>query len=106
MSDCLFCKIAHGEISSEFIYEDDDVVVFRDIHPKAKTHLLVVPKKHSETVMSLQPEDETLMGKLIFVAKEVAATLGLPGYRLQINVGKDGGQEIFHIHMHLLSNFG
>ncbi len=105
MNDCIFCKIASGEISCEFLYEDDKCVVFRDIHPKAKTHLLFVPKKHIHSIAEMNEGDEKIVGHLMRCAKYVGKKLGLTGYNLQINVGKDGGQEIFHLHVHLMSNF-
>lgn len=106
MSDCIFCKISKGQFGTEFLYQDEEIVVFRDINPKAKTHLLVVPKRHIDSVMALDVSDELLMGKLIMAGKKVAEDLKLDGYKLQIHVGESGGQEIFHIHVHLLSNQG
>lgn len=106
MSDCIFCKIIKKEIPSEFIYEDDFCVVFKDIHPKAKTHLLVVTKKHIHSIAEMEEGDEKIVGHLMRAAKNIGSKLGLPGYKLGINVGKEGGQEIFHLHVHLLSNAG
>ena len=106
MDDCIFCKITSGQITANFLYEDDLCVVFKDIHPKAKTHLLVVPKKHVHSIMEMEEGDEKIAGHLMLAAKNIAKELALPGYKLNINVGKDGGQEIFHLHVHLLSNFG
>ena len=91
-------------MGAEFLYEDEKVVVFKDIAPKMKTHLLVVPKKHVPTIAEMEEGDEKLVGHMIKVAKEVAAERELPGYKLQFNVGKAGGQEVFHIHLHLMSN--
>lgn len=106
MRDCIFCKIVSGEIKSEFIYEDDKSVVIRDVNPRANTHLLILPKVHIDSIQSLETEkEECLMGYLITVGKKVAEDLKLKGYQLQINVGKEGGQEIFHIHIHLKSKF-
>ena len=102
MSDCIFCKIAAKEIPSEFLYEDDNCVVFRDIHPKAKTHLLIVSKKHIHSIAEMESGDEVIVGHLFNVAKKIAADLGLSGYNLQINVGKEGGQEVFHLHVHVI----
>lgn len=104
MNDCLFCKIVNGEIPSEFIFENDDCVAFKDIHPKASTHILIVPKKHISSIADVSYEDAPLLGKLLNYAREIAEKLSLSGYRLSINVGKDGGQEIFHLHIHLMSN--
>jgi len=105
MSDCVFCKIAEKEIPSEFLYEDEFCIVFRDINPKADTHLLIVPKKHIPTIMDMEDGDEKIIGHLIACAKKMGTKLNLPGYHLQINVGKDGGQEVFHVHVHMMSNF-
>lgn len=88
------------------MHEDEDLVVFRDINPKAKTHLLIVPKRHIDSLFTLEEGDELLIGKLIFAAKKTAEKLKLDGYKLQIHVGEAGGQEVFHIHVHLLSNQG
>ena len=103
MTDCLFCKIANGQIASERVYEDDDVFVIRDIAPKADTHLLVIPHKHIASLNDLLPEDAELMGKIMLLLPKFAAKEGLhQGYRTIINTGKGGGQEIFHLHVHLL----
>ena len=106
MENCIFCKIARKSIPSEIIFEDDAVIIFKDIYPKADVHLLIVPKKHIESVNHLTDEDDKVVTKLIFTAKEIAKKLGVEksGYRLQINVGRGGGQEINHLHLHLLAN--
>lgn len=101
MSDCLFCKIVAGEIPSDKVYEDDDFVAFRDIHPKAPTHVLVVPKEHHATFDDV--DDPFLYGMLMECVRRVAGELGLDaGYRIVINVGEGGGQEIYHLHVHIL----
>jgi len=105
MSDCVFCKILSKDIPAEFIYEDDTCVAFKDINPKAETHVLVVPKDHIDSITEMSDKDEPLIGHLVFAAKKIAEKLNLSGYNLQFNVGKDGGQEIFHIHLHLMSKF-
>lgn len=105
MSDSVFSKIISGEIPTDFVYEDDQVVVFKDINPKAATHLLIVPRKPIATVIDLEDEDQELMGHIFLVARDVAKKMGLEGYKLQINVGEHGGQEVFHLHVHLLSKF-
>lgn len=105
MAECIFCKIVSKEIPSSFVYEDNDCVVFKDIHPKSKTHLLVVPRMHIDSIAHLAETDADLVGKLFLVCKKVADKLNLPGYNLQVNVGKEGGQEIFHLHIHLMSRF-
>jgi len=102
MSDCLFCKIAAGEIPSGKVYEDDDVYAFSDIHPKAPTHVLVIPKTHVATLSEC--EDPVLLGTLMNRVRTIAdEVLNLaPGYRLVINVREGGGQEVFHLHVHIL----
>ncbi len=102
--DCLFCKIINKEIPSDIVFENENVVVFRDIKPKAPIHLLIVPKKHIPTANDLKASDNNLLGELFTTAKEVAKIEGVKdsGYRLSINVGEGGGQEIFHLHIHLL----
>lgn len=86
------------------MFEDDVCVVFRDINPKASTHLLIVPRKHIPTIADMKESDEKIIGHLITCAKNIAANMNLSGYKLQFNVGKDGGQEVFHVHLHLMSN--
>ena len=103
MKNCLFCKIINKEVPSEIIYEDEKVIAFKDIHPKAPIHLLIVPKKHIPSVNHLEIEDKTLMGELILVAQKIAREKNLKGYRLQINVGRPAGQIIDHLHLHLLA---
>lgn len=105
MSDCVFCKIIEGSIPCSPVYSDERCLVFKDIHPKAPTHLLLVPKAHIESVAALKDEDAELVGHIFKVARDVAKDLGLSGYKLNINVGEHGGQEVFHLHVHLLSNF-
>lgn len=102
MSDCLFCKIATGAIPSDKVYEDDDVFAFRDIHPKAPTHVLVIPKIHVATLADC--DDPALIGTVMSRVKTIADDLlGLAaGYRVVINVREGGGQEIFHLHIHIL----
>lgn len=104
--DCLFCKIIAKELPSEMVFENDEIVTFKDIHPKARTHLLIVPKKHIPTINDLNEteQDELLVGKMMLVARDLAKELNLSGYNLQFNVGKSAGQEVFHIHLHLMSN--
>ena len=103
MNDCLFCKIVAGEIPSETVYEDEQVVVFRDINPKAEIHLLVIPRQHIASLDDLTPEQDALMAHMLRVLPQLAKAQGLDdGFRTVINTGKDGGQIIFHLHMHLL----
>ena len=102
MSDCLFCKMASGEIKPDVVYEDETVLAFRDINPQAPVHILIIPKAHIETLNTL--DDLPLAGKLLQTATELAKQEGLAenGYRTVINCNKDGGQEVFHLHVHLL----
>ena len=102
--DCLFCKIANHEIPSKIIYEDSDVIAFNDINPRAPTHILIVPKKHLESIATLRGEDAVLVGKLITIASKLAKSKGIfqKGFRLIFNTGKHSGQEIDHVHLHLL----
>lgn len=104
--DCIFCKIIQKDLPSDMIFESDEIVTFKDIHPKARTHLLIVPKKHIPTINDLNEteQDELLVGKMMLVARDLAKELNLSGYNLQFNVGKSAGQEVFHIHLHLISN--
>ncbi len=103
MSDCLFCKIVAGEIPSEKLYEDDDVMAFWDISPQAPKHFLVIPKKHLIDSPDVKEEDEKLIGKMVRVGAQLAAENGISnGYRAVINNGADAGQLVFHIHMHIL----
>jgi histidine triad (HIT) family protein len=102
---CLFCQIIKKEISSEIVYENEEVFAFKDIKPKAPFHFLILPKKHIASVNDLKEEDKDLMGKLILVAKRLAKQQGLleKGYKLVFNVGRGGGQFIDHIHLHFLA---
>lgn len=101
--ECLFCKIINKETPSDIIYEDDNFVAFKDINPKAPFHLLVVPKKHISSLNKIKEEDKELMAELIFVVQKIAKEKELKGYKLIINVGREGGQIIDHLHLHLLS---
>ncbi len=103
MSDCLFCKIIAGEIPSSKIYEDERIFVFRDISPKAKEHVLVVPKKHIDSLNEATEDDAELLGYINIKIPMIAKQLGLDaGFRTILNTGKGGGQEVFHIHYHVL----
>lgn len=105
MSDCLFCKIAGGEIPSTVVYEDDRVMAFRDINPKAPTHILIIPRKHVSTLNDVTADDDGLVGELVRRAAEIAAELGHAeaGYRTVFNCNEMAGQTVFHIHLHLLA---
>ena len=98
--DCIFCKIINGDFNTEFLYENDKLVVFKDINPKAPVHLLVVPKLHVPSLNEL--DDKELLGDLLMGVKEVTKKIGLKSYRTQINTGKEAGQEVFHLHIHIL----
>lgn len=101
---CIFCKIVSNEAKATIVYRDEQVTAFRDIHPVAPTHILIVPNKHIESVSRLSPEDEPLMGHLVRVAGMLAREEGIDksGYRLITNTGVDGGQTVFHLHLHLI----
>ncbi len=103
--DCLFCKIINGDIPAEIIYQDDDVLGFKDVNPQAPTHILFVPKTHIATVNDLATKDAELIGKLFLAAKKVAADTGFAdeGYRLVMNCNAGAGQTVFHIHLHMLA---
>ncbi len=103
MSDCLFCKITAGEIPSEKLYEDDDILAFKDIAPQAPVHFLVIPKKHIVDPSSVTAEDEQLMGKIMRAGARIAEEQGIgDGFRVVFNNGAKAGQTVFHIHMHIL----
>jgi histidine triad (HIT) family protein len=104
MADCLFCKIVRREIPATLVYEDERVVAFNDINPQAPTHVLVVPKRHIETLNELGTEDDRLVGELVRRAAAIAGERGLSpgGYRTVFNTNRDAGQTVFHIHLHLL----
>ncbi|HCK65493.1 MAG TPA: hypothetical protein DHW49_04450 [Anaerolineae bacterium] len=104
MTDCIFCKIIAGEIPSTNVYKDEHTTAFRDINPAAPTHILIVPNKHIDSANFMIADDEQLIGHLVLVAKELAAKEGIAesGYRLMMNTNQEGGQTVFHIHLHLL----
>ena len=105
MSDCLFCKIISGEIPGHLVYEDKDVVAFKDIDPKAPLHLLIVPRQHIETLNDLSPTDDSVVGALVRRAAALAKQHGYSsrGYRTLLNCNRDAGQSVFHVHLHLLA---
>jgi histidine triad (HIT) family protein len=102
MSKCLFCKIIAGELPATMVYRGSDIVAFRDSHPQAPTHILVVPIKHVESVAAMQPGDIDLVGRLVATARDIAHHEGLAGFRLVINSGREAGQSVFHLHLHVL----
>lgn len=105
MEDCLFCKIVKGEIPSSKVYEDEKILAFKDINPAAPIHILVIPKKHITSLAHLEKEDEAVVGKIYTVINQIAEEQGFKqnGYRVIVNCGKDGGQEVMHLHFHLLA---
>lgn len=104
MQDCLFCKIAQREIEANIVYEDEQVIAFDDIEPKAPVHQLIIPKQHIATLNDLQPEHASLVGHMQYVASQLAEEMGVEriGYRTVFNCNIAGGQMVFHIHLHLL----
>lgn len=103
MSHCIFCKIIEKTIPATVVYEDEDMLCFKDIHPAAPVHLLLIPKKHLESLASVQEEDEALLGKMMLNVPKIAAEHGLSqGFKTHINTGKGGGQEVFHLHIHIM----
>ena len=104
MSDCIFCKIAAGEIPATVVYQDEEILVFEDINPRAPVHLLLIPRQHMATLNVPGPEHEGLLGRMTLKAAELARERGVDegGYRVLINCNSDGGQEVFHLHMHMI----
>lgn len=100
----VFSQIIDREIPADIVYEDNRCIVIKDINPKARVHLLVIPKKHISTLFDLAPEDKDLMGHMMLLLPQLAQAQGLDGFKTQINTGESGGQEVFHIHIHLLGN--
>ena len=104
MEDCLFCKIVKGEIPCNKVYEDEEIFAFYDINPAAPIHILVIPKKHIASLAHLEKEDEAIVGRIYGVINQIAEEKGFKqdGYRVIVNCGKNGGQEIMHLHFHIL----
>ncbi len=104
MNECLFCKMVSGVIPCDKVHENEYVLAFRDIDPKAPTHILIIPKKHITTLNEINENDQDLLGELLLTAKKIAKDEGIDasGYRTVFNCNSDGGQTVFHIHMHLL----
>ena len=98
--DCIFCKIIRGDFGTKFVYESENSVVFNDINPKAPVHMLVCPRKHYPSLNEV--DDKELLGELLQTVREVTKKIGLKSYRTQINTGKEAGQEVFHLHVHIL----
>ena len=107
MPDCIFCSIVKGEPKADIVFSSEDCIAFHDIHPKAPVHILVIPRKHINSVAEMTEEDTMLMGQLIKCAKDIASKNGLSslGYKLVFNVGRGGGQVIDHVHLHLLGGW-
>jgi len=103
--DCIFCKILEGAIPADSLYRDEEVMVFKDLHPQAPTHLLIIPTKHMDTLVEAEPQDQMVLGQLMLTAQRMANQFNLneEGYRLVLNVGAGAGQAVFHLHLHLLS---
>ena len=104
MENCIFCKIIKKEIPSDVVYEDSEIIAFRDINPVAPVHILVIPKKHISSLVDLKPEDEILIGKIYAVINKIVEQEGIKekGFRVVVNCGEDGGQEVKHLHFHIL----
>ena len=104
MEDCIFCKIIAGKVPSQILYQDEQVIAFRDISPQAPVHVLIIPKKHIPTIAHLSEADASLAGHMIITANQLAKKEGIAekGYRLAISCGKEGGQVVPHLHLHLL----
>ncbi len=102
--DCLFCKIANGEIASDIVYQDDRVLAFNDINPQAPTHILIIPREHIATLNDVEDQHEALVGHMINVSQQLAKSLGFAdvGYRVLFNCNRGAGQAVYHIHLHLL----
>ncbi|TXI78336.1 MAG: histidine triad nucleotide-binding protein [Dechloromonas sp.] len=103
MNDCLFCKIVEGKIPASKVYEDEDILAFKDIHPARPVHILVIPKKHITSLATVATEDAAVLGKMLVKANEIAVEQGSPdGFRVIINTGRVGQQEVPHLHMHIV----
>ena len=105
MEECIFCKIIKGEIPSNKVYEDEEILAFHDINPATPIHILVVPKKHIESLAHLEKEDEVLVGKIYGLINKIAEEQGFKdeGFRVIVNCGENGGQEVMHLHFHILA---
>lgn len=103
MENCIFCKIVNKDIPSTIVYEDDEMLCFKDINPAAPVHLLLIPKEHFDSLAHAQAKHEALLGRMMLKVPEIAKANGLQnGFKTQINTGKGGGQEVFHLHIHIL----
>ncbi len=104
---CIFCQIVQGKAPATIVYEDEYVIAFNDIHPKAPIHVLVVPRRHIPSLAHVTPDDEPLLGHMLYVAKRIAEEHGIleRGFRTIINTGPEGGQEIYHLHLHVIGGW-
>lgn len=101
--DCIFCKIVAGQIPAKKVYEDEDLLAFHDIAPWAPVHVLIIPKRHIATMADVSADDQAVLGKMMVLAPKLMAELGVTGgFRQVINTGRDGGQEVYHVHMHVM----
>ena len=105
-AECVFCRIAAGEIPARLVREDDDLVAFHDVAPVAPVHVLIVPRRHLRSISAGSPADDALLGRLLGAAREIAAELGLDGFRVVVNDGESAGQSVFHLHVHILPRHG
>lgn len=104
--ECIFCKISSKDQSADIVYEDEKIIAFRDINPKAPVHILIVPKKHIASIKDMEESDKALMGEVLFLAKKMAKAQNIDeGYKLVFNVGRKGGQIIDHVHLHLMGGW-
>jgi histidine triad (HIT) family protein len=101
MADCIFCKIVAGSVPSQKVYEDDELIVFNDIRPIAPVHMLIVPKQHVDSLAQCDQTHQGLLGRILLLAPKLAEEQGLKGFRTMINTGSEGGQEVFHLHVHV-----
>ncbi|PQP35324.1 histidine triad nucleotide-binding protein [Desulfobacteraceae bacterium SEEP-SAG9] len=106
-NDCIFCRIANGKVPNIFLYEDENIVVFKDINPCAPVHLLIVPKRHIRSINDITESDKEIISEMFIVGKDMAkkALVDRSGYKLLFNVEKGGGQEVFHLHLHLIGGW-
>ena len=101
MNNCIFCKIVSKEVPSSIVYEDEELLAFNDINPIDKVHILIIPKEHIDSLLTCETKHSDVMSKMLLLAPKLAKNNGLKGFRTMINTGKEGGQEVFHIHFHM-----
>lgn len=105
MNDCIFCKIAAKSLPAEIVYQEQDILAFNDVHPKAPVHILVIPRQHIQSIAYLETDHSDVIERILYAAKRIAAERGLEGYKLIFNVGRAGGQAVDHLHLHLLGGW-